>query len=144
MEKLLVSFDIVSLFTPVAFQETLQICIDALYRSHLDSPSIPENLFLEFMHLATEGVEFSFNNIMYAQMDGISMRPVLANIFVGFYEHHLFESCHKPFLNLRYDTFSFFNSFQEAGAFHLNSLHQHFGLLWKWRGIPPYLFWICG
>lgn len=39
------------------------------------------------MYLATEGVKFSFNNIMYAQMNGISMSsslgPVLVNIFVG-------------------------------------------------------------
>lgn len=42
---------IVSLFTNVPVQETLQICTDALHRSHLSSLNILENLFLEFMPL---------------------------------------------------------------------------------------------
>lgn len=98
----MVSFDIVSLFTNVPHQKTLQICTDALYRCHCGSPSILENLFLEFMHLVTEGVEFSFNNIIYAQIDGILMDSplglILANIFVGFYEYHLFINCHRLYV----------------------------------------------
>lgn len=52
------------------------------------------------------------------------MGPELA--FVGLYEHNLFESCHTPSMYLRYviDTFSVYNSFEEAEEFHLkfNSL----------------------
>lgn len=50
-DKLIVLFDIVSLFINVPIQETLQICTDTLYRNHLSSPNILENLFLEFMPL---------------------------------------------------------------------------------------------
>lgn len=57
---------------------------------------------------------------------GSPLGPVLANIFVGFYEH-LFESCHSPCLYLCHvdDTFSNFNSAEDARDFHLelNSLH---------------------
>lgn len=77
----------------------------------------PETFFLEFMHLATEGVEFSFDEIMYSQIDGVSMDSTLAlflaNIFVGYYEILVFEKklytlrspgvmlmIHSPSLNL--------------------------------------------
>lgn len=60
------SFDIVSLFTNVPLQDTLRIRM-----GHLGSSSIPENLFLEFIYLDTEGVEFSLNDIMYAQIDRV-------------------------------------------------------------------------
>ena len=86
----LCSFDISSLFTSVPLDETVEICADALYRGHLDCPTIPEDTFRELMLIATQGVEFSFNNKMYNQLDGVAMGstlgPALANIFVGFHE----------------------------------------------------------
>ena len=40
------------------------------------------------MNKATKSVEFSFNNVMYKQTDGVAMGspldPALANIFVGY------------------------------------------------------------
>ena len=45
---------------------------------------------VELMEPATCSVDFSFNNIMHRQIDGVAMGfplgPCLANIFVGFYE----------------------------------------------------------
>ena len=42
------------------------------------------------MLMVTSGVEFSFDDVMFCQMDGVAMEgplgPVLANIFVGFCE----------------------------------------------------------
>ena len=56
--------------------------------------------------MATSGVEFSFNNTMYRQTDGIAMGsllgPVLANIFVGYNENKLFDFSVKPQLYKRY------------------------------------------
>ena len=47
------------------------------------------------MRSATSSVEFSFNNNMYKQTDGVAMGsplgPSLANIFVGYYEEKLFS-----------------------------------------------------
>lgn len=130
-DKLMVSFDIVSLFTNVPLLETIDNCADILYRCNLGPSSIPEELFLEFIRLATEGVEFSFDGTMYAQMDGVAMGtplgPVLANIFVGYYERILFDKVHKPCVYMRYvdDTFSTFDSSTDATNFlaQLNSLH---------------------
>ena len=84
------SFDISSLFTNVPLAETIQICADSLYNFFPTPPTFPRNVFVELMELATCSVDFSFNNIMHRQIDGVAMGsplgPCLANIFVGFYE----------------------------------------------------------
>ena len=126
------SFDVSSLFTNVPLDETIKICADALYRSELERPSFPEEVFIELMKSATSSVEFSFNNEMYRQKDGVAMGsplgPALANIFVGFHEHKLFNCHQKPLVYFRYvdDTFAVFEKESECDIFlaKLNSLHQ--------------------
>ena len=84
------------------------------------------------MGVATKSVSFSFNEIMYRQIDGVSMGcllgPILANIFVGFQERHLFDRFPKPFTYLRYvdDTFVSFRSRNDALSFFdkLNKSHS--------------------
>ena len=50
--------------------------------------------------LTTSGVEFSFNNTMYRQTDGIDMGsplgPVLVNVFVGYNKNKLFDFSVEP------------------------------------------------
>ena len=82
------------------------------------------------MELATKSVPFSFNDTMYRHGDGISMisplGPILANIFVGFYEKLLFDRFPKPCIYLRYeDTFACFSSRNKTLSFFhcLNDLH---------------------
>ena len=64
------------------------------------------------MEAATRSVEFSFNNEMYQQKDGVAMGsplgPALANIFVGFHEERLFDYDQKPGVYFRYvdDTYT--------------------------------------
>ena len=94
--QFLVSFDIVSLFTNIPLDETVSICADFLYHgpSTIALP-FPEEVFIELMGIATKSVSFSFNDIMYRQIEGVSMGsplgPILANIFIGFQEILLFE-----------------------------------------------------
>ena len=62
------------LFTNVPLAETIQICADALYNNNdLTQPSFPRDIFVELMQLTTSSVEFSFNNKMYRQIDGVAM-----------------------------------------------------------------------
>ena len=67
------------------------------------------------MLIPTRGVEFSFNNQMYKQLDGVAMgspvSPALANIFVGFHESRLFDNTVQPGVYLR---FNFFFRIQNA------------------------------
>ena len=71
--------------------EVINVCADTLYS--LENPVLKRNNFILLMKLATEEVEFSFNNIMYRQVDGIAMGsplgPTLANIFMGYLEYKI-------------------------------------------------------
>ena len=61
--------------------------------------SFPCNIFVKLMQLATFSMEFSFNNNMHRQIDGVTMGSplglALANIFVGYQEAKNFQHCQK-------------------------------------------------
>ena len=124
------SFDVVSLFTNVPIDETIQICLDTLYRSNLDPPKISEGLLRKLLIKCTRDVEFSFDDKMYRQIDGVAMGsplgPVLANIFLGYCES-LIPDDMWPYIYRRFvdDTFSVVDCQSDALRFLecLNSLH---------------------
>ena len=123
-------FDESSLFTYVPLHKTIKICLNALYDDSNLQPLIPRNVFVELMKSATSSVEFSFNNTMYKQTDGVAMRsslgPALANIFVEYCEEKLFSQTQKPPTYFKHvdDTFAIFDHEAEADEFltKLNSL----------------------
>ena len=83
-----------SLFTNVPLDEIIKICSDALYDDSDLQPLIPRDVFVKLMKSATSSVEFSFNNTIYKQTDGVAMGSLLgralANIFVEYYEENYF------------------------------------------------------
>ena len=115
----------------VPLDETIKICSEALYDQSNFRPVFPRDVFVELMKSATSSVEFSFNNTMYKQTDGVTMGsplgPALANILVGYYKEKLFSQTQKPptyFRNVD-DTFASFNHEAEADEFltKLSCLH---------------------
>ena len=125
------SFDVVSLFTNIPLTETIDICLDSLYRDDkIPTPSQPEFLLRKLLLKATTEVEFSFNNVIYKQVDGVAMGsplgPILADIFVGFCESKV-DPATWPSLYNRFvdDTFGIFDSQDEARDLFiiLNGLH---------------------
>ena len=125
------SFDVISLFTSIPLSRTIEICMDTLYRDEdVDIPSIPEAVLKKLLLKATTEIEFSFDNVMYRQIDGVAMGsplgPVLANIFVGYCEtlipSHQWPRFYNRFVD---DTLAIFTKQMESESFLalLNSLH---------------------
>ena len=69
--------------------EIIEISVEKLYE--IDKPLLRKESFIQLMKTATKEVEFSFNNIMFCQIDGVAMGsplgPTLANILMGFIEY---------------------------------------------------------
>ena len=86
------------------------------------------------MQTATSSVEFSFNNTIYRQTDGVAMgsplRSALANIFSGYHKTILFINVKKPLIYYRYvdDTFAVIENEYDCEKFlsSLNPLHSSY------------------
>ena len=110
---------------------TIQIKADTLYKGKFVPPTIPKALSTEILSTATTSVEFSFNNAKRKQIDGVVMGsplgPILANMFVGYYEQELLRQTRKLVLYLRYvyNTISIFNKEIHSDSFlvAITSLH---------------------
>ena len=85
-EYKMVSFDVVSLFTNVALDETIDIIFKRIYDKKEINTDIPEKEMRGLLYLCTKNAHFTLNNKTYLQVDGVPMGsplvPVLANIFM--------------------------------------------------------------
>ena len=133
------SFDMSDLFTNVPLNETIKICLAALYDQIDSHPVIQKDVFVKLMKSATSSVEFSFNNTMYKQTDRVAMGsplgPALAIIFIRYYEQKLFSQTQKTQTYFRYvdNTFAILDHEAEANEFltQLNCLHPSFRFILK-------------
>ena len=87
--RLLVSNNVTSPFTNILLQETIDIAINLIFNHNLNLNSTKKELKNLFL-FATSQTRFIFNSKFYNQIDvvaiGSPLPPVLANIFIGFYE----------------------------------------------------------
>ena len=81
--RVLVSYDVVSLFTNIPLNETIDIVCNYLYQQH-SPPKYSKETFKKLLQIATGGY-FLHRRIQYCQFDGVSMGsplgPTLANFF---------------------------------------------------------------
>ena len=91
------SLDVDSLFTNIPLHETIDICIDSLYKDDVNTPKIPKDVFRHLLTVATKESFFMFNNKFYKQIDGVAMEsplgPALANIFLSNFENKWLKDC---------------------------------------------------
>ena len=92
--QVMVSFDVVSLFTNVPLSETTELIADRIYTE--DNPNAApfnRDIFKKLMFLATQGI-FMFNNRLYEQIDEVTMGsplgPTLDNFFLGHLKEKIF------------------------------------------------------
>ena len=83
--QILVSFDVVSLFTNVPQEETTQIIANYLFdKDNPNTPPMKKHAYIKLMKLATHGT-FLYNGELFKQIDGVAIEPplgpTLANIF---------------------------------------------------------------
>ncbi|KAL5263627.1 hypothetical protein ACHWQZ_G008854 [Mnemiopsis leidyi] len=135
-ESIMASFDVQSLFTNVPLAETIDVCMDKLYRGNgnIPVPNLPEQVLRKLLSLCVCDNTFVFNGKVYSQIDGVAMGsslgPVLANIWMCHLEEQYIFSNRDvtlPSFYRRYvdDAFCIFKNREEIFAFHefLNSLH---------------------
>ena len=92
-EYQMITFDVKSLFTNVPLEETIKIILDKIYEEKLISVPFAHLELQSLLRLCTKEVEFSFNEELYLQVDGVAMGsplgPLLANIFMCKLENHI-------------------------------------------------------
>ena len=129
--QILVSFDVVSLFTNVPLKETTQIIANYLF--HKDNPNTPpmeKHAFIKLMKLATQGM-FLYSGKLFQQIDGVAMGsslgPTLANFFLANLENKLLNKTNGfyPKIYLQYvdDIFAVFDGNLSIAKF-LNLLNK--------------------
>ena len=132
----LASFDIKSLFTNIPLKETIDICINNIFRNTEKVHNFNKSQLHKFLTLAATECYFIFNEDVYKQTDGVAMGnplgPTLANAFLSHYEVKWLNECpheFKPLFYRRYvdDTFLIFRAPHHAQLFleYLNTKHTN-------------------
>ena len=127
-KRFLVSYDVTSLLTNIPLQETIDIAINLIF-NHNPNLNITKKELKKLFLFATSQTHFIFNSKFYNQIDGVAMgsplAPVLANIFMGFYESKWLNeyNLNKPKFYLRYvdDILAAFDKEQDS----LNKRHPN-------------------
>ena len=133
--KLLVPYDVTSLFINIPLQETTDIAINVIFNPNPNLNITKKELKKTFPFGYIADSFFFFNSNSYNQIDrvalGYSMAPVLANVFMGFYKSKWLNeyNLNKPKFYLRYvdDILAAFDNEQDSLNFlnFLNNRHPN-------------------
>ena len=134
---ILASLDVVSLFTNVPIDTTIDIILKHVYNNNEKTPpKIPKEILKHMLQLCTKEAPFKApTGKMYLQIDGVTMGsplgPTFSNFYMGDLEERTFNgSFQKPVVYARYidDIFCLINSPQEIidlqNTFQNNSVLQ--------------------
>ena len=129
----MVSFDVVSLFTSVPLDFTIDIILDKIYNQNLISTKLTRDEMKLLLEICTKEMHFSFDGNIFRQVNGVAMGsplgPVIANIFMVELEKRLIPTMsNKISLWFRYvdDTFTFIRKGQVENVIEiLNGFHEN-------------------
>ena len=127
------SLDVDSLFTNVPLEETINICVNELFKSNC---SINKKQSTEMLSLTTEELIFMFDMAFYTQVDGVaigsSFGPSLAYAFLSHHEMKWLYDCPEKFKAVFYkryvdETFVLFKRPEHVKPFvdYMNSKHKN-------------------
>ena len=122
--RFLISYDICSLFISIPIKKTIDIAVNLLF-DHNPGLNITKAELKKLFEFATSGTYFLFQGTFYDQIDGVAMSsplgPVLANLFIGYYETlwlNTFWECEiilfRPYVD---DIICLFNCESDANKF---------------------------
>ena len=103
-KKFLVSYDVISLFTNILLQKTIDVAINLIFNHNPNLNITRKELFL----FSTSQTNFIFNSKLYNQIEGAAisspLAPALTNIFMGFHKSKWLNdyNLNKPIFYLRY------------------------------------------
>ena len=129
------SFDVASLFTSIPVNETIEICLDLLYKDSELVNNLTRAQFKKLLVFCVKENHFTFNEQYFDQIDGVAMGsplgPVLANIFMSHFEDKALDKYdgNLPLFYKRYvdDTFVVFNDRDDCELFfeYFNTQHRN-------------------
>ena len=100
------SLDLDSLFTNVSLDETVEICVNELFKSSQTISGLNKQQALEMLSLTTKENVILFDQKYYSQIDGVAMDsplgPTLTNIFLCHHETTWLKNCPKSFKSVYY------------------------------------------
>ena len=129
------SFDVVSLYTNIPLDESIEICTRDTLRLNFKGQCYDQSSLKSMLKMATKENVFLFNDSLYKQKDGVAMGsplgPTIANSFLTFHEQEWLENCpleFRPIYYRRYidDTFIIFKDRAHSDRFldYLNQQHR--------------------
>ena len=136
--KVMVSFDVISLFTNIPVDYTIDLILDKLFDNDTDFvlKGIDKNNMRKLLKWTVQGGAFSFNGELFEQTDGVAMGGSLSCLMADVLMNHLVDkalsrtlSNHKPSIFYRYvdDCFAVFDSLDSIKIFcdSLNEVHPN-------------------
>ena len=131
------NLDVNFLFTNIPLEETIDICLNALFENMEKVEGLSKIEFKKLLSLATKETHFLFKGKLYRQAEGVAigspLRLTLANAFLVHFEKNCLQNCPpdlEPYYYRRY-----------VGMFY----HLPFTYSTKtFRSLPKYSKWSTG
>ena len=127
-DEMLVSFDVVSLYTNVPVKESIQICADLLFDKYKIGLPVDKDTFIELALLASSNVVMLTADGYYRQIEGLAMgspcAPLLANGWLSQFDSAIKDNA-KIYFRYMDDIIREINrSKYETKLTEINTLHE--------------------